>query len=1230
MDLLFLQTVVLIGELPGSLVYHLVTLFALQAAAAMAFNSWRRERSATASRLTLAASSAFLLSLLALAGTLLGALQLLTPALTLSLVPPLARLVSTVTALAMLWAFAFPTPSRFADVLAFGLALLALLGAGVSWMLWFQAVAAGAVAYNATPPETVWELAQIVLLGLGLLLLIVRAFLRRLPDAWIGVLAALLLLLGHGAHLLWTVANTSLPGAVRLAELLALPLFTAMIYRRLVGGRPPAPTPAALSPSPSTATAPLTPATETARRSLDPKAAVALASLNTSADPDELAQIITLAVAHTCRAELCLLISPPDDLGMSSLTCAYDLVREQFLPGNFLSAGDSQTLRDAFAASGITRLTPAEHAPDLRRLSGAVGIGPIGPAMVAPLLAKGQRLGSLVLIALYSHREWTPEDENVLAALREPIGEALSGDNQVNRLTRDLAQLEGQLETAEAARRFARQEADQLSVALEGARAEAERFSQDLLALRQTLDANPPADGVDQLRTAILAGQTAGLVEIEADWRSRLDAAELEVAAQRHHAAQLEADCQTLRDRLQDADDRRSELEAELEPLRANLAAFAAQTAELERVRAQAGTAGLAPADRDQELTRLQVDLRSTQALLAAQTAAAQANAAQIEQWRAELAEAAQVRAQLAEMEAELSAAAEWRVQAETAQKELAALADWRTQAEAARRDLAAQGERIAQLQAELERRQAAPPAQAEPLPDAERARLEAQVREMREYAEAQQWQMATWKLDYDFAVQQEQQLRTELDLTRAELRRLTEAGAGLPPAPSAGLAEAQTALAAAESSFKETQAALNATRSELSATQAALTDTRSELTVKERQLAKAQTIVASLNDQVRQSGEIQSELAGLKSQLDRAQTAAAEARRQLQAREAQLDEARREHAGQLDEAQRQLATQEEALTSSHEALEAKEQELANAMAALAELANQTHQLTLTQKQLAEKERLLAEMEAARAPEASAGTTARPFLPEASMEVIASLSQELRQPMAAIVGYSDLLLGESVGILGALQRKFLERVKASCERMEGLLNDLIRVTDIDAGTLQLVPESLDVLYIVEDAILSCSAQFREKGINLRLDIADELPTVSADRDALRQIISHLLSNAGNASGADGEVTLKVRSETDPANVDLASHALVIAVRDSGGGIAPEDQPRVFQRFYRADAPLITGLGETGVGLSVAKALVEAHGGRIWLNSEPGQGSLFTVLLPIHGKNGVAVPAPNPR
>ncbi len=224
--------------------------------------------------------------------------------------------------------------------------------------------------------------------------------------------------------------------------------------------------------------------------------------------------------------------------------------------------------------------------------------------------------------------------------------------------------------------------------------------------------------------------------------------------------------------------------------------------------------------------------------------------------------------------------------------------------------------------------------------------------------------------------------------------------------------------------------------------------------------------------------------------------------------------------------------------------------------------------------------------------------------------------------MSSIVGYSDLLMGESVGILGALQQKFLERIIASCERMEALLDDLIRVTALDSGKLKLAHDSLDVMSVIEEAILGCSAQFREKSINLRMDLSDNLPAVLADRDALRQIVSHLLNNAASASAMDGEVTLNVQAEAPAHAPGGASSAdgLFISVRDSGGGIAPEDQPRVFSRTYRADAPLIAGLGETaGMGLFIAKALTEAQGGRIWVTSELGQGSTFSVFLPVTGQ-----------
>ncbi|HIE39681.1 MAG TPA: hypothetical protein EYP77_11565, partial [Anaerolineae bacterium] len=213
-------------------------------------------------------------------------------------------------------------------------------------------------------------------------------------------------------------------------------------------------------------------------------------------------------------------------------------------------------------------------------------------------------------------------------------------------------------------------------------------------------------------------------------------------------------------------------------------------------------------------------------------------------------------------------------------------------------------------------------------------------------------------------------------------------------------------------------------------------------------------------------------------------------------------------------------------------------------------------------------------------------------------EMVASLANELRTPMTSIVGYTDLLLSESVGILGETQRKFLQRIKANIERLSGLINDLVEVTAIDAGRIELAPEPVDIITIIEEAIIGLSAQFRERDLSVRLDMALELPPIQADRDSLYQIMLHLLSNACQCSRPGSEVIVTGHLE-ETEEPGLPPY-LRVSVADTGGGIAPEDQPRVFQRLYRADNPLISGLGETGVGMSIAKTLVEAHGGRIWV------------------------------
>ncbi|HKI54856.1 MAG TPA: ATP-binding protein [Anaerolineales bacterium] len=265
------------------------------------------------------------------------------------------------------------------------------------------------------------------------------------------------------------------------------------------------------------------------------------------------------------------------------------------------------------------------------------------------------------------------------------------------------------------------------------------------------------------------------------------------------------------------------------------------------------------------------------------------------------------------------------------------------------------------------------------------------------------------------------------------------------------------------------------------------------------------------------------------------------------------------------------------------------------------ELRSTLEEVAHLQNQLAEASMKIAEAEK--------GSSATASTEQA--EVVTSISQELRQPMSSIVGYTDLLLGESVGILGALQRKFVERIKSSTERIDNLINDLIQVTTLETELNTLKPEPVDLNLIIDNAMSYTSSQVREKNITMHLDLPKDITSIHADREALQQILIHLLQNAGAASPNEGTVRLRVQKRDEEGK-----EYVLLQVTDTGGGIASEDLARVFTRLYRAENVLIQGVGDTGVGLSIAKSLTEAQKGRIWVESEAGKGSTFSVLLPI--------------
>jgi signal transduction histidine kinase len=229
-----------------------------------------------------------------------------------------------------------------------------------------------------------------------------------------------------------------------------------------------------------------------------------------------------------------------------------------------------------------------------------------------------------------------------------------------------------------------------------------------------------------------------------------------------------------------------------------------------------------------------------------------------------------------------------------------------------------------------------------------------------------------------------------------------------------------------------------------------------------------------------------------------------------------------------------------------------------------------------------------------------------------STELVNSIAQEFRQPLASIIGYTDLLLGESVGLLGAVQRKFVERVKASTERLGILLNELVQVMSIDGGTVDQTVVSVDLKTVVDEALGNLAGQISEKNIDMRVELPDRPVTVRVNQDALLQILENLLQNACLVDPADGWIRLLAIIEQE----ENAPGYIHISVTDQGGGIEKMDIARVFLRRYKMENPLIQGIGDTGVGLSIVKSLVELNKGRVWVDSTGGVGATFSVLLPL--------------
>ncbi len=226
-------------------------------------------------------------------------------------------------------------------------------------------------------------------------------------------------------------------------------------------------------------------------------------------------------------------------------------------------------------------------------------------------------------------------------------------------------------------------------------------------------------------------------------------------------------------------------------------------------------------------------------------------------------------------------------------------------------------------------------------------------------------------------------------------------------------------------------------------------------------------------------------------------------------------------------------------------------------------------------------------------------------------EFVATVSHELRTPMTAIKGYVDILLMGAAGPLTDQQQKFLETVKSNTERLNLLVGDLLDISRIEAGRISLALEAVDLAALLQEVVAEQARVAKEEGRSMTFsaEIPADLPPVYGDRERVRQIAENLVENAYRYTPEGGRVVVRARRAGDAVQVD---------VQDTGIGIPPEEQPRVFERFYRGENPLVMASAGTGLGLSIVRTLVEMHGGRIWLESSgvPGEGSTFSFTLPV--------------
>ncbi|HMI52478.1 MAG TPA: ATP-binding protein [Candidatus Saccharimonadales bacterium] len=221
-------------------------------------------------------------------------------------------------------------------------------------------------------------------------------------------------------------------------------------------------------------------------------------------------------------------------------------------------------------------------------------------------------------------------------------------------------------------------------------------------------------------------------------------------------------------------------------------------------------------------------------------------------------------------------------------------------------------------------------------------------------------------------------------------------------------------------------------------------------------------------------------------------------------------------------------------------------------------------------------------------------------------DFVANVSHEFKTPLTAIQGFAETLL---TGALEDVQNRerFLGIILEHARRLARLTDDLLKLSKMDADRLELEIDRMGVSPFVDSCLETAQRRAAQKELNISVDVPEGLPDIAGDRRRLAEVLQNLLDNAIQYTLPGGRITLSARA--DAAEV-------VFTVADTGIGIPQADQPRIFERFYRVDVARSREVGGTGLGLAIARHLMEVHGGRIWVESEVGQGSHFHFSVPI--------------